>query len=299
MTLYSDLGELADFAVDDDLQSITGVWLRGFTTDFSQVLNKIRGFATTGGAVTQAPWAQILRALDWAYNDTPFVNAPGNSLRNTPAPGVGLNKPLDDIQTTQLAKRLSIDPRDYNYFNKLLGFGAKDERLSSILKGAGDQFGLDPAIVQDPDFIHRYCELINLARGRSVATPINGDGNHVPLGGGTAGTEDALVSELDSRLYLKLDLSEWLFLNDPDILYVVVEPAHTLNGYYPLGRTTIWLSADAQVQHVRSKTSKTFLRGQIAQRLRIEDIESNIAGFVNTIFDTDSEQAYSTSSGPC
>ncbi|MEZ4522416.1 MAG: hypothetical protein R3A46_12345 [Thermomicrobiales bacterium] len=59
------------------------------------------------------------------------------------------------------------------------------------------------------------------------------------------------------------------------------------------------MRARAQVKHVRSKTAKTFIRGQIAQRLRIEDIESNVGGFVNTIFDTDSEQAYSSTNSPC
>ncbi|MEZ4571349.1 MAG: hypothetical protein R2849_13685 [Thermomicrobiales bacterium] len=74
-------------------------------------------------------------------------------------------------------------------------------------------------------------------------------------------------------------------IQNKDVLHVVYEEPGLADGYAPLGRTTVWVRARAQVKHVRSKTAKTFIRGQIAQRLRIEDIESNVGGFVNTIFD--------------
>jgi hypothetical protein len=310
MTLCTNLADLSQTAIDDDLQSITGIWLRGFSTDFSQVLQKIQEYVdvekkadkNAGEYQGGKPWTKIYDALQLAYGGIAYSDAGGASLSPT--------EQTESDELRRVAQLLSIDRRDYNYFNKLLGFGARHESLQTILTGEGWRFGLSTNILEvlleDENFLRQYCELINIARngkrGPEVAWPVNKakepiDNKRKPA---DSKAVDAIVNDNgDSKLFLKLDLSEWIYINNPDILHVVIESPQSLNGFYPLGRTTVWLPAQAQVQHVRSKTAKTFLRGQIAQRLRIEDLESNLAGFVNTIFDTDSEQAYSSASGPC
>lgn len=277
MTLATTLLELRRNTIAGDLQSITGVWLEGLLTDYTDVLAEIQSYSLA--ARPSAPtWSAILGRLGIVYGN-PLQAVPTTTAANA---------------VTYATRLLSVDYRDHNFFNYLLGYGARDQSFTDMRLAVQRFFNLATANVNDPDFIASYLTLLigNLAgQQQRIADPVY-DRNNVVV--------DFNISDInDSKLYLKLDLSEWIYLHNCDLLYVVVETPQSLSGYNPLGRTTVWLSAHTQIQHVRSKTAKTFLRGQIAQRLKIEDVESNLAGFINTIFDTDSEAAYSTVGGPC
>ncbi len=266
MTLARNREELSVNAIDDDLQSITGIWLQGFRTDFSDVIRQMETFAKSGSSA--GAWRRIIDHANVVYGSGgPLISRRGaNPIESV----VGL---------------LAISSRDYNFFNYLLGYGADNQPLQELLEALSMAFNFNAWTVSRNDFKQKLVRLITATAGQS-------EYSYEP-------NDQTLRDKRRSRLYLKLDLSEWIELHNTDVLHVIFEPAQSLSGYYPMGRTTVWLPANAQIQHIRSKTAKTFLRGQIAQNLKIEDLESSISNFVNTIFDTDSEQAYSSASAPC
>lgn len=102
-----------------------------------------------------------------------------------------------------------------------------------------------------------------------------------------------------SRLYVSLDLNEWVEFFNRDVVHLVL---NTWAGFSPLGQSTVWLRSDAWVRHNHGKTAKVFLQGRIAERLQQQLIEGDAISpqdFVNKILDADAESAYSSTSGPC
>lgn len=216
------LKSLLKAAKDEDVQSLTGVYLEGSSLDDEESLS----------------WF-------WGKSDYPVVEAAKDVRESHPSSNADILLRADESPTT--------------FAEQLNARSALETELKNLLK---NEYQLQP----DIDFKIEDGKLTDLRR---------------------------------CRLYIKLDLSEWLQIKNCDILHVVDEEPGEADGYAPLGRTTVWVYARAQVKHVRSKTAKTFIRGQIAEQLRIEDLESNVSGFVNKIFDTDSELAYSSTNAPC
>lgn len=110
---------------------------------------------------------------------------------------------------------------------------------------------------------------------------------------------NTVTDDRHSRLIKRMDLTEWIEIPNSDILYYVLTEAEGERHQTPLGQVTVWVKGGSQVRHVRSKTAKTFVRGEIAQRLNTQDFDPDLEGILRAFFDVDAEDAFSSNLGAC
>lgn len=102
-----------------------------------------------------------------------------------------------------------------------------------------------------------------------------------------------------ARLIRRMDLTEWVSIPYKDILYWVVTDDEGDKWRFPLGRITVWIRGGAQVDHTRTKTAKSFVRGEIAQQMSERDFDTSLEGIQRVFFDVNAEDAFSTNWGNC